>query len=272
MKAPFLLLVYSMKRMRALVLATGFLLAAFQVLLVFVARSIQDSAGFEQLAALLPPFARELLGPSLTSVLSFGGIVCVGYFHVAVMGSLVAVSLGLAATPASEIETGFIDLVLSRPLRRHWIVSRSILLLLLSIALLLGLMMAGTWAGLEAFAPASAPWPSARLISSLALNLGFLMLAWSGVALAIACASRRRATAGAIAGLLALGAFLVDYAGRLWQPAESIARLSPFRYYSPFDLVMGNPLPHKNLVVLAAIAAAGFAAAYVVFAHRDIAR
>ena len=38
----------------------------------------------------------------------------------------------------------------------------------------------------------------------------------------------------------------------------------------PFDLVMGNPLPTKNLVVLGGIAAAGFVAAYVLFARRDI--
>jgi ABC-type transport system involved in multi-copper enzyme maturation permease subunit len=56
----------------------------------------------------------------------------------------------------------------------------------------------------------------------------------------------------------------------LWQPAQSVAWLSPFRYYNPFDLITGNPLPLKNVVVLGAIAAAGFAAAYVLFARRDI--
>jgi ABC-type transport system involved in multi-copper enzyme maturation permease subunit len=67
-----------------------------------------------------------------------------------------------------------------------------------------------------------------------------------------------------------LGTLLLDYVARLWQPAQKIAWLSPFRYYNPFELIMGNPLPLKNLVVLGAITAAGFAAAYVLFARRDI--
>jgi hypothetical protein len=53
-------------------------------------------------------------------------------------------------------------------------------------------------------------------------------------------------------GLLALVAFLLDYVVRLWRPAESIAWLSPFRYYALFELVMGNALPSKNLIMLGA--------------------
>ena len=88
--------------------------------------------------------------------------------------------------------------------------------------------------------------------------------------MAIGCTSRRRSVAGTIAGLLALTMYLLDYVGRLWQPAGKVAWLSPFRYYAPFDLVMGRPLSAMNLVVLGAIAAAGFAASYVAFARRDI--
>jgi hypothetical protein len=64
---------------------------------------------FEQLASLLPPFARALPGHSLASVMSFSGIVCLGYFD-------------LATVPASEVETGFADLIFARPLQRHWLV------------------------------------------------------------------------------------------------------------------------------------------------------
>ena len=97
-----------------------------------------------------------------------------------------------------------------------------------------------------------------------------LTLCWGGVALAIGAASSRRSIAGGSAGLLAFGTFLLDYVARLWQPAESIAWLSPFRYYNPFDLVTGSPLPVKNLIVLGSIAVAGFASSYVLFARRDI--
>ncbi len=272
MSGPFLLLTHSLKRVRTLVLTFGTLLAAFQMILIVVARSIQNSGGFEQLSSLIPPFAREMMGPSMASFMSFAGIVCLGYFHLSVIGSLVALSISIATIPTSEIESGFIDLILARPLARHWIITRTIAAVGLSTVVLLAIMVAGTWAGLETFAPKTVAWPSVRLIRSLAINLGLLMLCWSGVAMAIGSASRRRGVAGALAGLLALAMFLLDYVGRLWRPAEAVAWLSPFRYFSPFELVMGNPLPAKNLVVLGAIAATGFVTAYVLFARRDISR
>jgi ABC-2 type transport system permease protein len=96
------------------------------------------------------------------------------------------------------------------------------------------------------------------------------MMSWSGVAMAIGAASRRRSVAGGLVGLLALAMFLLDYVARAWAPAERVAWLSPFRYYSPFDLIMGNALAGKNLLVLSAIAVSGFLLAYLFFSRRDI--
>jgi hypothetical protein len=73
-----------------------------------------------------------------------------------------------------------------------------------------------------------------------------------------------------VTGLLALAALLLDLTGRLWPPANRIAWLSPFRYFIPFDLVMGRELPVENMLVLWAIAMTGFTLAYLFFSQRDI--
>jgi ABC-type transport system involved in multi-copper enzyme maturation permease subunit len=269
MRGPLLLLSLSLKRARTLLLATGLLLAAFQVLLVLVARSIDHAGEFEQIGALLPPFVRTILGPSVASVLSFRGVVCIGYFDLGIVIALLALAIALATVPASEVESGFVDLILARPLRRHWIITRTIALVLLSILIMMAFMMAGTWAGLVAHAPEDVQWPSPRLIGSLALNLGLLMLCWGGIAMALGAACRRSVASGTT-GLLALTTLLLDYVGRLWPPAEQFAWLSPFRYFIPFDLVMGIPLPAENVLVLWAIAMTGFILAYYLFSQRDI--
>ncbi len=269
MTGPLLLLTLSLKRARTLLLATGLLLALFQVLLVLIAGSIERSGEFESLASLLPPFVRALLGPSLVSVMSFGGIVCLGYFDLAIVIALLALTIALATLPASEVEVGFADLILARSLRRHWLITRTIALLLLTLFLMLALMMAGTWAGLALLAPKNAQWPSLRMLVSLALNLALLMLCWGGVALAFGAACRR-SVASAVTGLLALVALLLDLTGRLWPPANRFAWLSPFRYFVPFDLVMGRDLPIENMIVLWAIAMTGFCLAYFFFSQRDI--
>jgi len=267
MSGPVLLLAHSLKRIRTLVLIMGLLLGAFQLLLVASGSSIYRSDGFQQLTVLIPPFARELMGPAF---MSFAGIVCLGYFHLVVMGSLVGLSIAIGTMPTSEVETGFVDLILSRPLARHWIITRTMIAMILSIVLVLGLMMIGTWTGLATLAPNGADWPSAKLIRSLAINLALLMLCWSALALAIGAAARRRSVAGAATGLLALAAFLLDYLGRFWRPAESMAWLSPFRYYNPFDMVVGGNLTLKNIAVLGGIAVAGFIAAQLLFSRRDL--
>lgn len=270
MTVLFALIVQLLRRVSRFLLAAGVLLAGFQVVLILQANSIQASNSFAKMADLVPSFARDLMGPSFVMFLTFKGIVCLGYFHPVVMGALVSVSLIIATIPVMEIETGFIDLVLARPLARHWIVTRSIAAALISTVYLLAMMALGTWIGLSRFSAKNAAWPSVGLIGSMAINLGLLMLCWAAIAMAIGCASRRRGSAGAIAGLMALTAYLTDYIGRAWKPAESIAWLSPFRYYTPFDLLMGSPLPAKSLYVLGGIATAGFALAYILYSRRDI--
>ena len=270
MSAASILVVYSLKRVRTLVIAMAALLAGFQVILIVVAGSIQRSGSFEQLGRMMPPFVRQMMGSSFIGFLSFSGIVCLGYFHLAVMGSLVGLSIALGTAPTSEIETGFMDLLLSRPLARHWIITRSIIVMMICAVAVLGAMMTGTWAGLNLLAPGEVTWPTPRMILSLVTNLAVLMLCWNAVAMAIGAAARRRGAAGGLAGLFALSMFLLDYVARAWKPAERIAWLSPFRYYNPLDLLMGRALSTRDLLVLTGVSLSGFALAYVLFSRRDI--
>jgi ABC-2 type transport system permease protein len=134
----------------------------------------------------------------------------------------------------------------------------------------LAMMMLGTWVGLKTQAPPGVELPSWHLLRQLALNLGVLMLCWGGVTLAISSVARRRGVAGALAGLLALTTFLLDYVARAWEPAEKVGWLSPFRYYSPLDMVIGLEIPARNLWVLGGIAVIGVVLAFWLFARRDI--
>ncbi len=271
MRIGFLLWRLSLKRVWPLLAATGLLLAGFQLLRVLIAASVHNAGEFAQIAELLPPFVRALLGPALTSVMSFSGIVCGGYFDLGIVIALVVLNIALATVPASEIETGFADLILARPLRRHWLITRTIALVWFATVVMLLMIQAGTWTGLALFAPSDAAAPAGRQMLALALNLGMLALCWSGVALAFGAAFRR-GVAGGTTSLLAFAALLIDYAQQLWPPLERLGWVSPFRYFRPFELVMGNPLPVEHLLILWAVAMTGYIVAYLVISQRDIAR
>jgi len=271
MSGAFLLFRLSLRRVRLLLGATGFLLAAVQAFRVLLAASLHNAGQFDQVSALLPPFVRDLVVPSLASIMTFNGIVCGVYFDTGFIIALLAVAIALATLPASEMETGFADLILARPMPRHWLITRTIALVWFSILLMLLMIMVGTWAGLAIFAPPDVPWPSARQTATLALSLGMLVMSWSGVALALG-AAYRRGVASAATSLLAFAALLLDWAHRLWPPLDSIAWLSPFNYFQPYELVAGDPLRLENLLVLGAIATTGYTLAYLIISQRDISR
>jgi ABC-type transport system involved in multi-copper enzyme maturation permease subunit len=211
-----------------------------------------------------------MAGPSALGFMSFGGIVSLGYFHPIVITALVGLMIAIATEPAGEIETRFVDLALSRPITRHDAMTRSVVVLVGAGSLMLLLMLAGTLTGLTCCTPPGADRPPAALFLSLAASLAAVMTAWSGVALAIAASAKRRAVAGTTAGLCALAAYLLDYLGRAWEPAQALSVISPFHYFETMPLVMGQPLDVRNVLVLIAVGGVGALIGYVRFARRDI--
>ncbi len=253
-------------------LLAGFLLllGGFQVVLVIVAASFESSGSFSLLTALAPGFVQQSLGSALPLVASFQGILMLGYFHPVIVMLLSQMAIYLATEPAHEVEHALMDLLLARPIARHWLVSRSVALMLAGSAAGAAAMAGGTWAGLVAFAPAGAAWPPFSRVASLACNL--LATAWcvGAVGLVAGAAATRRGSAIALVGIGAVLVYLVEFVGQSWAPARPLARLSPFHYYSGADVLLGTASVTTNVTVLALAAAAFIALAYVLFARRDL--
>lgn len=263
------LVVHSLRRVRVLLVVVSLVLAGFQWLITLAARTLESMNAFTQIMGFLPPSFRVLAGPALVPLMSFGGMVTVGYFHLIVLAALLALVIGVGTEVAGEIELKLVDLLLSRPLWRGWLVIRSIAVLGVSIVAVLTAMAVGTWSALLLFGPRELPWPEPRLIASLAVNLAAMMAAWGAIAMAIAATSRRRVVAGSIAGVAALASFLVDYTARLWEPLARIAWISPFHYMNQLELLTGTPLPLGDVAVLLGVAVLAAAIAFVAVLRRD---
>ncbi|MGE5198446.1 MAG: hypothetical protein ACM3H9_02315 [Rhodospirillaceae bacterium] len=269
-RAATVLVRHSLGRLRTALLVMAGALALFQVLLALAAAELQRQGTFTQLAGLVPGFVRELFGTALVSMMSFSGIMALGYYHVAIVAVLVGLVVAIGTEPAAEAETGFADLVLAQPVSRNAVVTRSLVMLVVCPAVVIAAMTAGTFAGLWWAGPAAPSRPPARLVWSLAASLWAVLACWGAVSLAIGAASRRRAVAAGIAGGAAAALMLVDYLSRFWKPVRGIARLSPFHYYNPLDLVIGKPLPFVDIGILLGTAAAAAALAFAMFRRRDI--
>lgn len=256
--------------MRALLLGMALVLGGFQLLLAAMAELLHAQAAFGKLEALVPPAMRQLMGQSLVTMLSVSGVVALGYFHTAIEAALVVLVIVIGSEPADELDAGFLDLALSRPVPRVASQLRTTILMLACSIVVVATMGLGTAAGARWVMPAAISGPEPRLVLSLMANLWALMMAWGGITMAVASASRRRSRVMSVVGMAALVALLVDYLARVWTPARHVAWISPFHYYSPLELVMGAALPVQDVLTLLGIGVAGVAGAFVVFARRDL--
>jgi hypothetical protein len=261
------LLRHSLRRWRGLLIATATVLAAFQIVIILTARDLELSGRFRLIAATMPAFMSQFANMGAAS---FPGFVLFGFSHPLPELFLIAMAIGIGSEPSAEIDTKFIDLVMARPLARSAPIVRTIAMLLLVTAGAIGCIIATIALGLRVFAPASARAPQAAVVLSLGLNLAALVLAWGGIALAMASISRRRATVAGACGLMAFAMFVLDYVGRFWASLTPASRVSPFHYYDPFAMIGGRSLSPSDVATLGAIFVAGAVFATVAYARRDL--
>lgn len=258
---------HSLRRHRALLGTAAVVLVALQLIMITAARALQKSGAFQQLQVLMPSFLEQWTNMMASS---FRGLVLFGYSHPVTELFLVAVAIAIGTEPVGEIETKFVDLLMARPLRRSAAVVRTLAVLITATLIAIASMLAGTFAGLHVLAPPNVELPQARVILSLAANLALLILAWGGIALAIASVAKRRATAAGACGFLAFAAFVLDYLGRFWDAAKPFSRVSPFHYFDPFAMIGGATMPPRDALVLAAIFVVTAAVANVAYVRRDL--
>src|SRR5881227_756995 len=190
MRRSFVLARHSFRRTRSVVFGIAIVLAGFQFLLTQVAVFLMRNQAFALLTSLIPSYIRTMAGPSMVAFMSFGGVVSLGYFHPIVLASLLGLAIAIATEPAAEVETRFADLTLSRPMARHEVITRTVVLLAATVASLLAVMTAATWIGLICCTPPTAQRPSFTLVRSLATALGAIVWCWGGIALAVASGAR----------------------------------------------------------------------------------
>src|SRR5215831_9316793 len=201
---------HSLRRWRGFLIAMTIALIAFQFFMIFAARSFDDSGAFAQMKTIMPEFLQQWTNMAAAS---FRGFVLFGYSHPIVALFLTATAIAIGTEPALEIESRFVDLLLSRPIARSAVIGRSVVVLLVATVIAAMSMPAATAVGLRLIAPSRAHTVDARVVVSLAINLAFVVLAWGGIALVLASLVKRRSTATAVCGFLAFAAFIVDYVG-----------------------------------------------------------
>ncbi len=249
-----------------LALMLGFVL--LESLIVAIASQIESGPGFRGLIEqFLPPAIREAL-LSQFGVASMSGMVAFGFHHPAVLTAALAFVIVVATLPAAERETGLIDLILSRPLRREIYLFAVVATLLVGVIVLPAALVAGAAAGLARLeSDAALPWT--RYLAPAA-GLATLMLAVGGYTLLLAAGTKRRGAAVAYASGLTIALYLLGFLANLWEPIRMLRVLTPFHYFDPIRAAVIPHTPVRNPAVLLGIFAVGVLAALWRFRRQDL--
>jgi ABC-type transport system involved in multi-copper enzyme maturation permease subunit len=261
------MLARSMGRVTRSFTAILLVLLGFQVTIIAVAASLADSGDLESLAGLVPAALQSAFAPALGG---FDRMATLGYFEPGIVLVLVQWAIYVAAEPAGEIESGIVDLVYARPMPRHRLVTRSLIVMAgstLALALAMGL---GTVIGLSWLAPSGVAWPAPGLILLMMAHLVLLVWCFGAAALAVAGWARRRGAVIAVVAIASIVLFLIDFLGLWWAPAEALAHASPFFYFHGGAILSGTARPVLDFAVLGGATVVAMAVAYWQFERRDL--
>lgn len=261
----------TLKGYRTPVLLVGFGLYGFALLLAYIFQAFGGLEGLGQLVDLVPETMRALLQAQGGLATSIDGWLAGGYRHPVFLVAISAFMIGTSSrVVAGEVERGTILLILARPLIRWRFLLGKTGAIILGLMVVLFLSWAGTWTGVLIIGESSAT--DFAVLLRVLFNALALGLAIGGyTTLVSSMSSDGGQTTGQAAGITVV-MFFMDYLAILWAPASFLGPLSAFHYYSPADIPDIGGTPWLDLGVLLGAAAVTYAAAFIVFQRRDIAR
>ncbi len=247
------------------ILSAGLFL--FQLAIVWVAARIDLGPQFRAFIQSFLP--REVVDVLLSQFGfgSFAGTVSFGYQHPLVLISAIAMVVVVATIPAQERESGFLDLVLSRPLHRSRYLAASMVELLLTAGVSAMVVLAGSGVGMVLVEiPEPVGWRS-YLPAAQALFL--LLMAVGSYTLLLATEARRRGLAIAPAVGLTLLFYWLDFMGDYWDLLETARYLSPFYYFDPARAAQAGMAP-RTVQVFGGIVLVCLPGALLNFRRQDL--
>jgi ABC-2 type transport system permease protein len=246
------------------------LLGALQVVLAGQASAIEATQSFGRMAEFVPAFLQRGLGSKAMLFATFKGTIAFGYFHPVIVVLLAGLAAYFSTEPAHDVETGRVDVILARPVRRSRLITRSALAAAASVVLATIVMGVGTSLGYVWFALPTFDALPVPIAVRLLVHLAALGWCFGALGLALGASSRRWSTAFTAAVLTIIVMYLVDFLAIGWPPMRSIAWISPFHYYPALSIVAGDAPAWRNIAILLAAAAAQTVLAYWQFGRRDL--
>ncbi|MER7757513.1 ABC transporter permease subunit [Kitasatospora sp. NPDC097643] len=262
----------ALHRRRRMLLSLLLGVVVFETLIVVIAGTVPPTDLFGG-ARRNPPGAFKAFSGSNgdVSIASYPGLLGAGLTHpfwIALQLTVIG-SLGAAAV-AADVESGTIELLMTRPVSRRRLLAERAGALIAASTLLNAAATLTVALGV-AFSPKlrdAVPVGGVFAAGLLGCAFAFCL---TGPVLAVSALSRRRAHVVGAAVVFGAVGFALNFVALAWSPAAPLRYLSPFHYYTPGDALAHGGVPWAALGVLLGVGALGLLAAFRLLERRDLA-
>jgi len=254
----------------ALIALSALGIAVIQILFaIFVPTLGGMSVIAQYIQKILPSSVRAILGGESIDLSTSNGFLAIGALHplALVLGAAFAIGHPVRSF-AWQIQSGTIELILARPVRRWVYATAQIAVLAAGAAAIAAVGWFGSYLG-SIIVVLPHPFDAAGFVRIAGLGC-LLMLGVGGVASAIAAASSDAARAATIAAIFPVFSYLLHLAAQLWPPMSVLRWASFMQYYSPHRILAEGAVPPGSIAALGGLALAGSLAAVVIFVRRDL--
>ena len=258
----------SLERARSLFAGLVLVMCGFQVVLVIVASEMDRTHTFQLVTTLIPAAVQNLAGGMVLG--TFSGFAAFGFFHPVVVLVICGAGAFLASEPAWEVESGLVDLTLARPVPRALMLTRTLLVTCGTLAAVAALMALAARVSTAAFAPPGGAALPLGTTLSLAGNLFALGCWFAALSLLVSAIARRRSVAAGVAGLAAVGLYMLHVYAEMSTRAASIRPLLPYHYYNASAILRGAASTPRDVTILLVTAAVMVGVAYRLYEERDL--
>ncbi|MFJ2867511.1 ABC transporter permease subunit [Kitasatospora sp. NPDC087314] len=261
----------ALHRRRRILISLLLGMIVFETLIVVIAGTIPPTDLFGARSS--PPGAFKAFSGSNgdVSIASYPGLLGAGLTHpfwIALQLTVIG-SLGAAAV-AADVESGTIELLMTRPVSRRRLLAERAGALVAATVLLNAAATLTVALGVALSPELHAAVPEGGVFAAGLMGCA-LAFCLTGPVLAVSALTRRRAyVIGAAVAFGAVG-FALNFVALAWSPARSLRYLSPFHYYTPGDTLAHGGVPWLSLGVLTGVGLLGLLAAFRLLERRDLA-
>ncbi len=244
-------------------------LFAFLILFSVLGTSVKVNQNMLQDLDQMPKFAQKMMGEGFAQSVIKYGIITVGYLHPAALVIFILfILMAVSQMITSEITTGTIGFTLSKPISRKRIYLNLGIIIYAGTAIIALFAFLASYLGIILFHKnkfSSAPF------ANISWNLFLLMIFVAGYIALFAAFSENSKKMYTYSGISLFLLYLLSFAVPLWQPLKYIAPISPFTYYKPMAILMGNRIDMTTSISLIAVSLIMFIIATLKFSKQDIA-